>query len=319
MENISKAQERQKKEYNARHQPLQFQEGDVVLLRNMRNEARKGGKLERAWCGPYTISAVLPKGLYRLRNDDSIINRAQEVLRGQFNNIGGWQDPLLCQTSFSAAVDESIQIHFTGQNHWVCSTSIGGLVRVYDSSSCKKLTPSMEVQLSECYRTAVKDRNLEVEMPSTQIQQGGVDCGLFAIAFACELAFGNDPSTISYDQSQMRKHLLSCLQKRFFTPFPRQSKSARFSKGHICCINLFCNCNMPESWDDMIQCDLCHEWLHMTCEGIQTTPTDEWLCSVCRPRSFKRSRKQWWRTLFQWPIFLLANSFFSVSNMWALL
>ena len=70
MENISKAQERQKKEYNARHQPLQFQEGDVVLLRNMRNEARKGGKLERAWCGPYTISAVLPKGLYRLRNDD---------------------------------------------------------------------------------------------------------------------------------------------------------------------------------------------------------------------------------------------------------
>ena len=41
-----------------------------MLLRNLRNEARKGGKLERAWSGPYTISKVLPKGLYNLRNED---------------------------------------------------------------------------------------------------------------------------------------------------------------------------------------------------------------------------------------------------------
>ena len=34
-----------------------------MLLKNLRNEARKGGKLERAWSGPYTISKVLPKGL----------------------------------------------------------------------------------------------------------------------------------------------------------------------------------------------------------------------------------------------------------------
>ena len=38
-----------------------------MLLRNLRNEARKGGKLERAWSGPYTISKVLPKGLYNLK------------------------------------------------------------------------------------------------------------------------------------------------------------------------------------------------------------------------------------------------------------
>jgi len=68
MQNINKAQERQKKSYDAKHQPLKFKEGDVVLLRNMRNEARKGGKLQQPWSGPYTISKVLPKGLYRLRN-----------------------------------------------------------------------------------------------------------------------------------------------------------------------------------------------------------------------------------------------------------
>ena len=70
MQNINKAQERQKKSYDAKHQPLKFKEGDVVLLRNMRNEARKGGKLQQPWSGPYTISKVLPKGLYRLRNQD---------------------------------------------------------------------------------------------------------------------------------------------------------------------------------------------------------------------------------------------------------
>ena len=43
-----------------------------MLLRNLRNEARKGGKLERAWSGPYTISEVFPKGLYNLRNEDGI-------------------------------------------------------------------------------------------------------------------------------------------------------------------------------------------------------------------------------------------------------
>jgi len=69
MANIDKAQERQKKNYDAKHQPLRFKEGDTVLLKNMRNNARKGGKLEKSWSGPYTVSSVLPKGLYKLQNE----------------------------------------------------------------------------------------------------------------------------------------------------------------------------------------------------------------------------------------------------------
>ena len=72
MQNIDKAQERQKKSHDAKHQPLRFKEGDTVLLRNLRNEVRKGGKLERAWSGPYTISKVLPKGFYKLLNEGGI-------------------------------------------------------------------------------------------------------------------------------------------------------------------------------------------------------------------------------------------------------
>ena len=70
IQNIEKAQERQKKSYDAKHQPLKLKEGDTVLLKNLRNEARKGGKLERTWSGPYTISKLLPKGLHKLRKED---------------------------------------------------------------------------------------------------------------------------------------------------------------------------------------------------------------------------------------------------------
>ena len=47
-------------------------DGDEVLLRNMRNEARKGGTLERVWTGPYNISKCLEKGLYKLSNTDGV-------------------------------------------------------------------------------------------------------------------------------------------------------------------------------------------------------------------------------------------------------
>ena len=58
-----------------------------------------------------------------------------------------------------------------------------------------------------------------MELLPAQIQQGGVDCGLFAITKAYELAAGNDPSDVSFDQGKMRKHLVQCLEKGRFEPF----------------------------------------------------------------------------------------------------
>ena len=46
--------------------------------------------------------------------------------------------------------------------------------------------------------------------------------------------------------------------------------------------NLFCYNSMPKCWDDMVQCELCEEWLHMSCEGFKTVLEGEWLCIVCR-------------------------------------
>ena len=62
------------------------------------------------------------------------------------------------------------------------------------------------------------------------------------------------------------------------------------NSNHTYDIDLFCYFSMPECWDDMLQCELCEEWLHMTCEGLKTALEGEWLCSVCRPPKSKRFR-----------------------------
>ena len=110
------------------------------------------------------------------------------------------------------------------------------------------------------------------------------------IAFAYELADGNDPSDVSFDQGKMRQNLVQCLEKGRLEAFPRQLNAVRFNKRQTYDIELFCYCSMPECWDDMLQCELCEEWLHMTCEGLKTAPEGEWLCSVCRPPKSKRVR-----------------------------
>ena len=72
------------------------------------------------------------------RLDDNFNNESQNILKTQFPNIGGRQDTLLYQTSFSAVSEESVQIHHTRKNNWLCSTSINEHLRVYDSSSSEE-------------------------------------------------------------------------------------------------------------------------------------------------------------------------------------
>lgn len=81
----------------------------------------------------------------------------------------------------------------------------------------------MEAQLSECYNSLAMDKKLAVELPPAQIQQGGVDCGLFALDFAYDLVNRNNSLEITYCQSAIvRQHLIRCLENERFEPFPRQ-------------------------------------------------------------------------------------------------
>ena len=55
-------------------------------------------------------------------------------------------------------------------------------------------------------------------------QVGSTECGLYAIGVATALAFGIDPTTISFNQDDMRSHLLECFTKQRMTPFPVKKK-----------------------------------------------------------------------------------------------
>jgi len=70
-ENITQAQARQKRDYQARHKAKkQFNVGDKVLLWNLRRADRKGGRMQDPWLGPYTVSAVTAGGSYELINEE---------------------------------------------------------------------------------------------------------------------------------------------------------------------------------------------------------------------------------------------------------
>ena len=68
-QNIQEAQERQKRQYDAKHNSrTTLKVGDKVLVQEMKNEGRKGGKLDVQFRGPYSIVETLGKGRFRLQD-----------------------------------------------------------------------------------------------------------------------------------------------------------------------------------------------------------------------------------------------------------
>ena len=84
-ENIGKAQDKQKKDFDKRHHcpntfkvivsyihivsnyvPSNLKVGTIVLKKDMTRKKRKGGKLDTKWTGPFKITASLGRGLYQL-------------------------------------------------------------------------------------------------------------------------------------------------------------------------------------------------------------------------------------------------------------
>ena len=118
-----------------------------------------------------------------------------------------------------------------------------------------------------------------------QFQNGTSDCGLFALAFASVIAKGDDPSKYTFDQSAMRRHILSCIINKKFTDFPTRRIGRGITK-HITTFKfkVHCKCRMPElPGDKMIQCN---EWFHV---GLCVNVPDKflhqkslpWYCDSC--------------------------------------
>ena len=83
-------------------------------------------------------------------------------------------------------------------------------------------------------------------------------------------------------QADMRNHLLKCFTARKFTPFPT-SIVRRECNPRIIQLKVFCCCQMPATYGDMVQCGRCEQWFHIKCVGLPSLPCsdEEWNCSLC--------------------------------------
>ena len=129
---------------------------------------------------------------------DESINLAQNHLHEAFPSISGLQDTAIGATqTFNVVSGNFIQILHDGNLHWVCTSNISfdsatdvSDINVYDSYNHGYITKMTKRQMATFMFVELPEMNTYIK--SVQQQPNGVDCGVFAIAFATALAFGDD-------------------------------------------------------------------------------------------------------------------------------
>jgi len=114
-----------------------------------------------------------------------------------------------------------------------------------------------------------------------------LDCGLFSIAFVTELLYSNYAlnTNVRFQIPQLGPHLVECLEKGKFDPFPKIEKMPKMpSNDKVVKFNVFCNCKLPGCIDDLIQCEnkkCSTKWFHVVCVD-KNKANEKWLCDTCK-------------------------------------
>ena len=100
-------------------------------------------------------------------------------------------------------------------------------------------------------------------MVALQQQEGANNCGLFSIAAAYHAAMNDNVDSLVFDEAKMRAHLIKCFEKGKLSRFPRTKKAMpKRPKPQTIAITIYCMCERPDSFEDMVMCDKCSEWYH---------------------------------------------------------
>ena len=234
--------------------------------------------------------------------NDSLIFAAQMLLKKQSNGILGWKSTQCAKRAGKEKFPPIpqgtpfIQILHVSDNHWITVSNINiklsktahsqDSVSVYDSG-CSS-TISLETKELICGFFKSNKDVLLFEVMNVHTQPNLTDCGLFAIAFATELVFGQDPVLSFFDCASMRPHLMQCLEAGVFERFPCKKQrrvpfGSRVRVTHK--VDVFCSCCMPNDKDKaMIKCENCRKWYHKECEGVDKDKSYKgkpWQCTSC--------------------------------------
>ena len=68
-----------------------------------------------------------------------------------------------------------------------------------------------------------RGKQLTIQVPDMQRQNGGNDCGLFAIAAATAFCNGVDPASVIFEQGKMHTHLIKAFKDSYLQFFPIHS------------------------------------------------------------------------------------------------
>ena len=175
------------------------------------------------------LSNILTPGYWL---NDLVICHAQTILKQQFPKISGFQNT---KDVYNSSLDRTaeyekpskgfVQILFNGKDHWVCTSNLidgGKNVKIYDSmhSTCQNtIKKQLDVLVSPKSIISVEKVQSQLENGQDNPNNRGL-CGLFAIAFATSLCFGEDPGARKYNTDGMRHHLYDCLRARHMSKFP---------------------------------------------------------------------------------------------------
>lgn len=131
-----------------------------------------------------------------------------------FPDINGLRLTLLQDKSHTHPGSNAVQILFVRGNRWITAHTKenGKVVHVYDS-----LYSTVDPTTARTIQTTFHCSMVNIRLEPCQKQKGSVDCGLFALAYATSIIFGEDVSTREYNQGKMRSHLISCFENHFLS------------------------------------------------------------------------------------------------------
>ena len=141
---------------------------------------------------------------------DESINIVQSLLSKQFPKVCGFHDTVIGKLQeFDVIPTEKnyIQIMHNSSLHWVCVANMESRKKdnemhyLFNSLKTKRISKDVTAQIaSDAYHPGPQ---LTILSKSVQQQGNGVDCGVYAIAFATSLEYGSNPEKESYDKKRL--------------------------------------------------------------------------------------------------------------------
>ena len=159
--------------------------------------------------------------------NDQLMDAGQKLICKALGSLESYQSVLNCQkleeAPYAPVTTDHIQLLHDGGCHWLLAFSSAGRVQVCDSLS-SKLSHVTKKSLKSLFTPLIKDGKLEVTFLPSDKQKDGVNCGLYALAFASVILSRRSPSEYVFKVDEMRDHYVRCLSEEKLLLFPAKTK-----------------------------------------------------------------------------------------------